>query len=174
MCYKLYLCKGAQVILRQNLFTAAGLCNGTIGHVTDILYSATGDSTYVDEFPKCVMVKSDFYSGPMYNNNKILPIVPVTVSFQKGPQTCTRKQFPLQPAYAISIHRSQGITLDKAVIDLGNTEFALGMTCVALSRLRSIEGLFFEPFSFERLKKINDKKGLTEKRLELQRLEAFI
>lgn len=174
LCCKLHLCKGAQVILRQNLFTAAGLCNGTIGHVTDILYTPTGDSTYVDEFPKCVMVQFDSYSGPMYNNSKILPIVPITASFQKGAQTYTRKQFPLQPAYAISIHRSQGITLDKAVIDLGNTEFALGMTYVALSRVRSIQGLFLEPFSFERLKKINDKKGLTEKRLELQRLEALI
>lgn len=119
----------------------------------------------------CIMVEFNSYTGPKFNGSNVLPITPVSVSFQKGLQNFTMKQFPLQPAYAISIHRSQGITLDQAVVDIGPSEFALGMTYVALSRVRTLQGLYLEPFSYNRLKKINEKKGLLEKRAELRRLE---
>ncbi|NNM16693.1 MAG: AAA family ATPase, partial [Bacteroidia bacterium] len=49
-------------------------------------------------------------------------------------------QYPVKPAWAVTVHKSQGLTFDKAIIDVGDA-FAPGQVYVALSRLRSLDGL---------------------------------
>lgn len=53
-------------------------------------------------------------------------------------------QYPIKAAWALTVHKSQGLTFNKVAIDLGNGAFSAGQTYVALSRCRSIEGLSFK------------------------------
>lgn len=56
----------------------------------------------------------------------------------------TFKQYPLKLAWAITIHKSQGLTFDRVVIDFGDGTFASGQAYVALSRATTFEGLFLK------------------------------
>ena len=76
-----------------------------------------------------------------------IPIRPFTAKWEHGDKTLTRTQFPLRLAWAMTIHKSQGLTLDKAVIDLGEVDFTPGLSFVAISRVKKVSGLLFKtPF----------------------------
>ena len=67
------------------------------------------------------------------------------------------KQIPLILAWAITIHKAQGLTLETAMIDVGKNIFECGQTYVALSRLVSLEGLYliaFDPNKIKLFKKV--------------------
>lgn len=66
-----------------------------------------------------------------------------------------RTQFPLILAWACTVHKVQGISLDKAVIDLGSSIFEYGMAYVALSRIRTISGLILVKFDPSKIKASN-------------------
>ena len=83
-----------------------------------------------------------------------IPITPFTARWEHGNKSLARTQFPLRLAWAITVHKSQGLTLDKAVIDLGEKEFTSGLSFVAMSRVKEISGLLFKSFfPFSRLQK---------------------
>jgi ATP-dependent DNA helicase PIF1 len=108
-----------------------------------------------------------------------VPIVPVKVEWDKNGTTCWRKQLPLVLAWAITVHKSQGLTLDQAVIDLGEKDFAPGLSFVAIFRVKTLTGLAFRSqFPWERLLRPNQAQGLQSleqdniRRVELENWEV--
>ena len=62
------------------------------------------------------------------------------------------RQIPLILAWAITIHKSQGATLDMAKIDIGSGIFECGQTYVALSRIKSLDGLYLQSFQHDKIR----------------------
>lgn len=171
----LYICKGARVMLTMNLWPSVGLCNGTTGVVLDIIYATNHQPP---DLPIAVIVKFDDYTGPSFSTiPNCVPIPPITASINACNSVHERQQIPLRLAWALTIHKSQGLTLDKAWIDIGKKETTLGLTYVAISRVRNLSSLVIEPITFQRLLEIKKKEMLRyrlneEKRLELLSVQS--
>ncbi|XP_028394482.1 uncharacterized protein LOC114518676 [Dendronephthya gigantea] len=115
-----FLAKGAKVMLTMNLWPSVGLCNGATGTVIDFKDQVDQRPPHL---PIAVIVQFHEYNGPSISDtlHSCVPICPVTVSAQLSEGVHERQQLPLRLAYALTIHKSQGLTLPKAWIDiLGN------------------------------------------------------
>jgi ATP-dependent DNA helicase PIF1 len=145
----------AKVMLLENLRTTHGLVNGRMGYVRDVVWGRHVTNPR-KESPDVILIYFPSYNGPCFkevNGEKLVPIFRSRRNFSHGSQACTRTQFPLILAYAITVHKSQGISLDQAVLNITDKEFAPGLTYVAVSCVRTLDGLLFEePFDFSRFK----------------------
>jgi ATP-dependent exoDNAse (exonuclease V) alpha subunit len=157
-------------MLTANLWTEGGLVNGSMGTIHDIIFVETGPPS----LPVAVFVKFDLYEGPSITTpegDKVVPIIPIKRTWEsKNGTVCSRFQVPICLAWAITVHKSQGLTLAKAKIDLGNKEFAAGLSFVAVSRVRSLNDIYFKQFTFERLQRIQTCRRLHERKAEEERL----
>ncbi|MGK6351845.1 helix-turn-helix domain-containing protein [Parapedobacter sp. DT-150] len=125
---------GAQVMfIRNDSGDERRYYNGKIGYVKHI--DASGDALMVDftDGSEAVEVKREAWENIRYRYDKAEDKIEEEV-------LGTFAQFPLRLAWAITIHKSQGLTFDKAIIDAG-ASFAAGQVYVALSRLRALDGL---------------------------------
>lgn len=162
----LVLSVGTRVMLRSNLWTEVGLVNGSLGTVKEIIYES---DTRPPQMPIALLVSFDNYSGPHYQENAV-PIIPVIRHWKSEKGSHWRKQFPLTVAYAVTIHKAQGLTLDKAVINIGEQEKSLGSSYVAMSRVRSLDGLIIDQIiSKERFDRIRKKSELKLRKNFLRR-----
>lgn len=159
----LYLCDGADVMLTSNLWAEVGLHNGARGKVVDFVYKdSSGPRSGV--LPEAVVVQ---FRALDESVAPFLPVIPNTVAIPTiqaewldNGKTLMRRQFPLMLSWAYTIHKSQGKTLDLAIIDLGKSEKCSGMTLVALSRVHKLSHLMIHPISLERLQKVNRSNSL--------------
>lgn len=123
---------GAQVMFIKNDISREKLYyNGKIGQITSI-----------DDSVICVRSQSDGEEIDVYPadwTNIRYSLDPVTKEI-KGESIGTFRQFPLKLAWAITIHKSQGLTFEKAIID-ASAAFAHGQVYVALSRCKTLGGL---------------------------------
>ena len=122
-----FLAKGARVMLTMNLWSSVGLCNGASGTVVDSIYQ---NNHQRPDLPIGVIVEFENYTGPIFNENQPLciPIYSITVTSQTGIGFHERQQLPLRLAWALTIHKSQGLTLPKAWIDIGKSERTAGVS----------------------------------------------
>jgi ATP-dependent DNA helicase PIF1 len=106
------LAVGAEVMLTTNLWKEAGLTNGAQGTVVAIIYEP---DTHPPSLPDVVLVKVEQYIGPSYleDNPKVVPIMPKCYEWFQDKKLCSRTALPLVLSWAISIHKSQGMTLNK-------------------------------------------------------------
>ena len=110
----LCLATSARVMLTSNFWVEVGLVNGAMGTIQAICYHTGGPP----DLPTAVMVHFDHYSGPTLHDGTV-PITPVRRTWSLSGIQCSRLQLPLKLAWAVTIHKSQGLTLSKAVIDVG-------------------------------------------------------
>ncbi|MGH1419618.1 MAG: ATP-dependent DNA helicase [Hyphomicrobiaceae bacterium] len=126
---ELVLKEGAKVILLRNDADRRWV-NGTIARVSRL----TETQVWIDVKGKEYEVEPVEWEQRRYAYDTTAEKVVETIAG-------TFKQLPLRLAWALTIHKSQGLSLDRVYIDLGRGTFAHGQAYVALSRCRSLEGL---------------------------------
>ncbi len=130
----LKLRKGCRVLLIKNLDVSLGLVNGSIGTVKDFI-----NNKVVVEFDNGVTEHIGKIEWELeMDNSKIVAT-----------------QIPFMLAYSITIHRCQGLSIDKAILDLADC-FCNHMVYVALSRVRSLEGVYLHSFNPKKIT-VNEK-----------------
>ena len=97
-----------------------GLVNGTKGKIIDIIYC----NSKPPDLPKAVIIQFDEYLGPSFHPyiDKCVPVIPITATDDSG--TKERTQIPITLGWAMTIHKSQGTTLNSAYIDIGDSDFS--------------------------------------------------
>lgn len=127
----LCLKKGALVMCLANLDVESGICNGSQGVIEGFTNSG--------------------HPIVRFLNGLVLTIEPKIYQNQDYPKLGI-EQYPLRLAWAFTIHKSQGITLDIAEMDIGSSIFEFGQTYVALSRVKSLEGLYLSQFNPKKIR----------------------
>lgn len=120
------------VMCTINLDLDNGICNGSQGVIVDLLGP---DNTPLVKFKNgmSVLIQKHLWQSFDY-------------------PTIAIKQYPLKLAYALTVHKIQGATLDMAEIDVGSSVFEYGQTYVAMSRVKTLDGLYLRDFNPNKIK----------------------
>ena len=122
------------MFLNNKLFDEK-ICNGTIGIVTKIYDEENVEVT----FPTLASI------------SKVI-VQRETSYFEVYGKRASRNQFPLQNAFALTVHKTQGLTLPHVTLNVDESMFAEGQVYVAMSRAPSLEKLQILDFDYSQLK----------------------
>jgi len=125
---------GAAVMCTINLDMENGICNGSQGIILEMKENGTNILVPVVQFANGVIRTINIH----YWQSEDYPTLAIG-------------QLPLCLAWALTIHKIQGATLDMAEIDIGQSIFEYGQTYVALSRVQSLHGLYLSEFQPHRI-----------------------
>ena len=128
---------GAQVILVRNVDVKNHLANGSRGVVVDFTQEYDALTGKFEKLPIVEFLNGEKYLIGYHDFQTRLDIDGITVQ---------RRQIPLKLGWGLTIHRAQGMTIDRVIVDLPKA-FAPGHAYVAFSRVRSLDGLSLERFS---------------------------
>jgi hypothetical protein len=121
---------GAAVMCIANLDLPSGICNGTLGTVV----------RFMQDIPVV-----QFHNG-------IEMAIPVHWWQSQKIPCCAVSQFPIVLAWSMSIHKSQGASLPLVKMDIGGGIFVEGQSYVALSRVRTLTGLYLKSFHPQKIR----------------------
>jgi ATP-dependent DNA helicase PIF1 len=127
---------GSHVMMLRNTYSEQGIINGSVGIVKDI-------STYpivMFENGEEILIAPEVWALERYDD--VLEKVVTEASIE---------QIPLIFSWAITIHKSQGMTLNKIRCDLSKV-FTYGQSYVALSRVKTLDGLYIDDIDFNKIK----------------------
>lgn len=130
---------GAQVILLKNLDVAAGLVNGSVG-VVESMHDDMVSVRFIDGIHSIEPQAWEIKQNELDVNTGLMKKIVIA----------RRKQVPLKLAWALTIHKAQGSTLDRAEVDISEA-FANGQVYVALSRVRRLSSLRLNNFNSSKI-----------------------
>lgn len=144
---------GAPVMCLVNLDVDAGIANGSMGVIVDFVLASPDDIVDIcnNRTPNSSSKKQMQIPVVQFHNGLKRAINRYVWQHTEFPSICVY-QMPLALAYATSIHKMQGATLDVCEMNLGATVFAEHQIYVALSRVKSLEGVFLSAFHPHRIR----------------------
>ena len=118
--------EGARVMFLNNKMFDENICNGTVGVITKLVNDENVEVTFptFDSIVKIMVQKETSY-------------------FEIDGERASRKQFSLQNAFSLTVHKTQDLTLPHITVSINENIFAEGQAYVALSRANSLENLQF-------------------------------
>ena len=132
----LKICVGCQVMCIANVDQENNLVNGSQGIIKRFEFCETNKTSYP-------VIKFENIENE---------IVLKEHSWEIEEHNYSIRQLPLILSWAITIHKSQGLSIDNALIDIGNSIFEYGQTYVALSRVKSLNGLYLTGVKANKIK----------------------
>ena len=152
---EILLCLGSRLMVIKNISVEHSLVNGTTGFVHDVMCDCRGRPVAVLlVVQRRTSGSKSGYSGPSFlehadgvnmETHAVVSIGLERLELWSGSTCHSRTQFPVVPARAVTVHKAQGLTLDRVVFDPGGQEYDAGSFFTALTRVREVSHLVFDP-----------------------------